>query len=347
VLDYHELAKFDPQKPEESLLKKIGEAFGPEGLGILAVKNVPGFAEKRGALLPLAAQLPTLPDLDDLVDEASMYSIGWSHGREELAPGKPDTAKGSFYADPLREDDAACRDEKKAPESPNVWPRGLPALRTAFIDMGKTLQKTGILVAAVCDAHCRKHGVETALAETLRRSVAAKGRLLHYFPATDTDDDTTWCAWHNDHGSLTGLVPGMYLNEHGSQVSCPDARSGLYIESRDGEQVRVSLPADACGFQIGETSQIQSGGLLQATPHAVMTYCPGVSRESFALFMQPDFEAPLDVPPGKTVEDCQGVTSPLVPPLAARWNPGHTFGDFHRATIAAFASKGDPSGEDA
>lgn len=34
----------------------------------------------------------------------SKYSYGWSEGKEFLASGKPDTLKGSFYANPLVDD---------------------------------------------------------------------------------------------------------------------------------------------------------------------------------------------------------------------------------------------------
>jgi hypothetical protein len=149
-------------------------------------------------------------------------------------------------------------------------------------------------------------------------------------------------------GSLTGLVPAMYLDKDGQVVpSCPDDAAGLYIQARSGERVQVRLPPDACGFQIGETSQIQSGGLLQATPHAVLParrqYDDGrmITREAFAVFLEPEFDAPLAIPAGKTVEDCQRVTAKLpasVLPVKARWQPFQTFGDFHIATVTAFAT---------
>ncbi len=43
------------------------------------------------------------------------------------------------------------------------------------------------------------------------------GRLLHYFPIDDEQakDVDAWCGWHNDHGSLTGLCPAMYLDPQG------------------------------------------------------------------------------------------------------------------------------------
>lgn len=143
--------------------------------------------------------------------------------------------------------------------------------------------------------------------------------------------------------SLTGLVPAIYIDSTGKTVPCPDPAAGLYIQARSGKQVKVRLPSNACGFQIGETSQIQSGGLLQATPHAVKPArnCPGVTREAFAVFLEPEFDAPLAIPVGKTMEDCQAesaVLPPTVLPVKSRWKLGQTFGDFHNATIQAFST---------
>lgn len=65
----------------------------------------------------------------------------------------------------------------------------------------------------------------------------------------------------------------MYMNQNGEEVSNPDPTNGLYIKSRSGQVVRVSIPVDCIAFQIGETQQIHSGGSLQATPHCVHV-CP-------------------------------------------------------------------------
>ena len=84
----------------------------------------------------------------------------------------------------------------------------------------------------------------------------------------------------------------MYLDANGNEVDCPDPSAGLYIKSRRGDLVHVKLPPSVLAFQVGETTQIHTGGILQATPHAVRgcSGCnsTGVSRESFALFMEPE-----------------------------------------------------------
>ena len=83
-------------------------------------------------------------------------------------------------------------------------------------------------------------------------------------------DFSDWCGWHNDHGSLTGLFPALYM-ENGQIIDCPDSRSGLYIKSRSGELVHAKLPPNSLAFQCGETMQVHTGGLLQATPHGEQT----------------------------------------------------------------------------
>jgi hypothetical protein len=115
--------------------------------------------------------------------------------------------------------------------------------------------------------------------------------LLHYFPTPekkeeeeDDDDDqakddinnngdnanefSDWCGWHNDHGTLTGLLPAMYLDVDGNIIDDPpDVEAGLYIKSRDGRLLRAIIPQNAIAFQVGETAQVHTGGLLKATPH--------------------------------------------------------------------------------
>jgi len=369
LIAYEDLVAFSDGTANETaragLIAKIGQAFGPDGLGLVGVENVPEFAEKRERVLKLSARLPYLEDIQDCELPHAMYSTGWSHGKEKLGD-KPDTAKGSFYANPWQDslvEYLAKRDGRpehwklqgeKFPEfyADNVWPKSMPELRHAFMDLGQLMMKVGGLLARVCDAYCAqaKKGVTTDFYRTLTESRNSKGRLLHYFDMTkgneatgeSPDSQDMWCGWHNDHGSLTCLAPGMFLDKDGNEVK--DVKgAGLFVQSRLGDVMRVQMPATACGFQIGETSQIQSGGLLQATPHAVKSSAgiPGVTRQSFAVFLEPEFESPLEIPSGKTLEDCQSSTvqlPPTVRPLKDRWQPGQTFGDFHTVTVSAFAT---------
>jgi hypothetical protein len=103
----------------------------------------------------LASQLAHLPPsaLLELEHAPSFYNVGWSHGKE-LMNGRPDHLKGSFYANPVM--DAPTPDEavmRMYPEyaHPNLWPRDMPELRDAFMDLGGAMMEVGALVARECD----------------------------------------------------------------------------------------------------------------------------------------------------------------------------------------------------
>ncbi len=85
VLTYEDLLA------RKDLTNDIKEAYGKDGLGILTVSGVPGYVEKRRALLPLAQKLANLSDAKKAALEhaASTYSFGWSHGKEKFN-GMPD-----------------------------------------------------------------------------------------------------------------------------------------------------------------------------------------------------------------------------------------------------------------
>lgn len=125
----------------------------------------------------------------------------------------------------------------------------------------------GILVARHCDTYvhslCPTY-TRNKLERIITESKCCKGRLLHYFsnqsirttaasitnsheealepsdipaskPSPDhgvvgsagDDDFSSWCGWHNDHGSLTGLTAAIYLNEIGEVVEGTDSSSGI------------------------------------------------------------------------------------------------------------------------
>lgn len=351
VFDYEELA--GPSTPD--LLKRIEVAYGFDGLGIVGVRGVPNVVEKRRALLPLAFKLAHLPDetLKSYEDPQSYFSVGWSHGKEKLE-GKPDYSKGSFYANPLYDlpvDSKQMIDKWPAFYRPNIWPREVPALEAAFKDMGQLIVHTGTLLAAHCDALVKSKlpsYTDLCLHKVILTSRCCKGRLLHYFPSDhgsvpiDTTSQSSWCGWHNDHGSLTGLTVAMYQDKDGNEVPCPDPAAGLYARSRQGDVTRIVLPSDHLAFQIGETAQIQSGGVLQATPHSVQASpVKGVSRSTFAVFMEPDAWYPMTTPAGANVSDIyRGARGELlpkgVPPLEGRWAPQDDFGGFSQKTFESY-----------
>jgi len=83
---------------------------------------------------------------------------------------------------------------------------------------------------------------------------------------------------------------------------------------------------------------VASGGRIVATPHCVRAPRGGTgadgarrraARATFALFLQPRWDAPLAPPPG---------VSPAAVGVA-RWRAGDTFGAFSERTVDAYYEK--------
>ncbi|KAG6837881.1 hypothetical protein H0H93_013034 [Arthromyces matolae] len=94
----------------------------------------------------------------------------------------------------------------------------------------------------------------------------------------------------------------MYLQDRGldedpAVVPAPSPLSGLFIRTRGGDLTKVSIPPDCLAFQTGEALEVATGGKLRATPHCVRVgsspNTQQVSRETFALFLQPNTDQHL------------------------------------------------------
>lgn len=124
------------QEGDKALFDKFEEAYGDDGLGIMAIENVPGYPEKRELLLPLAQRLAQLPedDLKSLEAPEYFHSVGWSHGREKFM-GLPDLLKASFYANPCFDAYESSQQDEYGDKKIfyNKWPEDeMPELKIAF-----------------------------------------------------------------------------------------------------------------------------------------------------------------------------------------------------------------------
>ncbi|CAI0543159.1 unnamed protein product [Linum tenue] len=286
TIPYSELKEKDVD-----LSSKIEEGFGPNGLGILSITDVPGFSLLRRSLLNLSPRLASLPEemKKELEDPSTRYNFGWSHGKEKLESGKPDIL---HIVDLIYGQIMLCPNWKLV----------------TFKALGKLILDVGLMVAYHCDQYVSKgmkDNEDGGLVKILSSSRCHKGRLLYYFPAhqydgsKDVDSMSSWCGWHTDHGSLTGLTCALFKRD-GVEIPCPDSAAGLYIRTRTDQIVKVIYGEDELAYQIGETTEILSGGYLCATPHCVRApkgaAASNVDRSTFALFMQPDWDQKLNFP---------------------------------------------------
>lgn len=286
--------------------------------------------------------------------------------------GTPDLSKGSFYFNPTRDSfENVPEDVRKAYPTffgQNIFPKEVADFEPAVRAAASIILEVGALVARQCDnivVKAHSDFPKDRFERTVRESNHHACRVLHYFAKaagaadaksgsappkaiTDVADiDDSWCGWHNDHCTLTGLLPAGYHDDTtGELIANPDPSAGLYIKTRQGETVHVRGPSGSgvLFFQIGETAQVHSGGMLRATPHMVQSVSvPNVSRSTMAIFTEPGHLHPMDMPEGTAVEDalrCQHLP-PGVPLLSTRWEDGIHFGDFSSKTFQAYY-KGEP-----
>ena len=82
---------------------------------------------------------------------------------------------------------------------------------------------------------------------------------------------------------------------------------GLFAKNRFADSAKISIPPEMLAFQLGESTQILTGGYLEATPHCVVRSeglaGKKIARNTFALFMQPDPLEKMQVPFGTNQED--------------------------------------------
>jgi isopenicillin N synthase-like dioxygenase len=337
-IDYNQLQSV----AKDSQLNLIKKAYGVEGLGIMIIQNVPNLGAMKSRLFNDGHKLVNLPPstLTKLEHPEQNYAYGWSYGKEYLGE-KPDFYKASYYAN-LR--NLSTKSEHKE----NIWPsQDIPTFKPNFYELGDLIRNMGLTVLTLIDSYIKaqyplyKLSYPTIISESDNNV----GRFLYYYPRNkfNVSDNNVWCEWHNDHSSLTGLVSASYIKEDGQKADGLSlTKTGLYIQARSGKEEKVTFGPDDLAFQLGETLQIHSGGLLHATPHAVRVDddIPGdVARCTFALFMAPDRHNMLDIPEGSRVEDI--VTSEIykVPKIQNRFKVGMNYGEFNDETYRQFYNK--------
>ncbi|KAI9230055.1 MAG: Clavaminate synthase-like protein [Piptocephalis tieghemiana] len=308
ILDYADLSS------QKDLTQHIQEGLGnsPRALGILLVRQVPGLqAAREKALIKSLEHARLSPEhQEETAHPQSNYLTGWSLGKEWVNQ-KPDISKGSFYANPLQTAPIQTTEEQRA-RFPvylhdNRWPRPelISGFQEAFCDLGRLIHSVGLDLARHCDSYIAQHIPKEArvnLVEALQGSATTKGRLLHYYSLGENacsgkqeeeEEEDSWCGWHVDHSFLTGLTSPRYTRgEEEEEVKAAELDApSLRIRDRSGHLHPISIPQDCLAFQLGQALELASQGHLLATYHCVRRPSdPSLSRDTFALFLQP----PLD-----------------------------------------------------
>lgn len=222
----------------------------------------------------------------------------------------------------------------------NRWPAEVPQLEGAFKRMGRLIYDAAKPVIRRVDALVAAqrpgHGTRLYDASFEAGSRLVVGRLLHYYgmeqaagddgaasePAAGaasacTPAPDSWCGWHNDNSTCTGLVPALWLDEEtGAAVAAPP-EAGLYVEGQDGRLVRVVAPVDALGFQIGEAAQVRPPRVMSIPVHAAVPLSRHRSVSTPARAEAARLSAAL-APLSLARPSCPTLTCGPAPPLPAR-----------------------------
>lgn len=166
----------------------ITQAFGADGLGIMLISGVPDLMRKRERILRVSKQFATLPEStkEKYAHPASHYSFGWSHGKEMMKDGKVDTAKGSYYANPVYDsltEDESLKEKYPGVYTDNIWPKeDCPEMEPAFKTMGKLNLEISQLVNHQLDNYLTKVTAGRHPVGFFHKHCAQffKSRLLHY-----------------------------------------------------------------------------------------------------------------------------------------------------------------------
>lgn len=308
----------------------LPEAFGPDSLGIILVKDLPSnFVELRRKVLSSASHLAALPKdkLDKLEDPESHWLNGWSLGKEKLSNGMPDDLKGSYYVNCSF---YAYPDANGPPPellkgfesyseytSEGLWPNesDIPDFRKDLTALCNLMIKVASKVAGACDRLFggKLNGYpEGYMEHIVSTSTTTKARLLHYFPPSqiqieNAQRDDSWCGEHLDFSCLTALTSALFADEQdsineaskpGSSLveleSSPDPSAGLYIKNRQGNVVKVAIPKNCLAFQTGSALQEATSNEFKAVPHFVKgSNVANICRNTLAVFCQPSLHEPV------------------------------------------------------
>lgn len=282
---------------DSSVSDIVREAFiGRSSLGAISVK-VPCFGDKRRRALQSGAWFA----LDPTAAEArNSCRLGGSEGDARVQPGwsgnpsrEDHPIQSGFYCNLCQE----MGSEVDAVFGANRWPDKEDSrnFKDALKDAGRTMQEVTILVlkaarhAAVSEA--RSRGVDVGENDDMKKIIAQSDTFLPlrltYYDANHTREDTLVggryiLPWHVDFNMATAFISAIWVDEaraikgkydikdlFTAQEKNPERGAGLLLRNAARDVVPASIDEDCILIQLGAYSQLASGGLLRAGPHAV------------------------------------------------------------------------------
>lgn len=324
---FSEIIKVDYNKimsKETNLNEEIHNAFGRDGLGLLVIKNIPNYPEKREKILKKGLDLSQLSEekLLALEKPKANYHVGWGKGKS-YTENDYEYLCSHFYSRSTV-DGLKCKDDPELEENyKNIWPKenDVPGFKNSFIEMGTLMTNVQINMLPHLDKYLQKvfMGYSGSTFTSFSHSHDSVSRLIIYHPSNSLPKEVlqsskgesakkNWAGWHRDFGLLTVLTHPMYFtfnekNNNLCKIGSNKIKSGLLVEDRKNKIHDIVFSEDEVALQTGDASFILSGGNLIATPHAVKITSgipENVYRVTMVNFFEPHYDYIMNLPENTT-----------------------------------------------
>lgn len=278
-----DLRRLDDPDDRPQFLSELREAAREVGFFYLIGHGIPD--SQIAGVQALARRFFALPlaEKQAVAMVNSPHFRGYTEAGHEITRGRADWRE-QFDIGAEREALPAVADAPawRRLQGPNLWPAGLPGLRTGLLAWQAAATEVGIRVL---------HAFALALEqpadafEPIYAGAPNQHIKIIRYPGRETTPDDQGVGAHKDSGFLTLLVQ--------------DDVSGLEVEGEAG-WISAEPVEGAFVVNIGELLELASNGYLRATVHRVVTPPQGRERLSVAFFLgaRHDAEVPLlDLPP--------------------------------------------------
>lgn len=303
------------------LSEEIHKAFGKEGLGLIAIKNIPNLKQARENILKKGFEFFHLNEslLKKLENPEVNYLVGFNRGRS-YTENEFEYLTNAFYARTQTDRPSFKLDKTLEEKYKNVWPdeKDIQDFKKYYLEMGTITHYILKLLLKHFDDYMKKaiksENIKNNFLDFTKENDSVC-RLITYFPIDNLNEENlkgkntekikkNWCGWHRDFGLLTALCHPIYFNKQGKIIS--NIKSGLIVQDRKNNFHDLRYEEDEVLVQTGDAAFFISGGNIISTPHSVKItegIRNDVYRATFVNFFDPPFDYELFLPEGISLND--------------------------------------------
>jgi len=320
---------------EVNISQHINQAFGKEGLGLIAIKNVPNLISAREKILKKGFEFYHLDEniLKQLEKPEVNYLVGFNKART-YTENEYEYLTNAFYARTQTNKPSFKYNKNLEEKYQNVWPEEnvIKDFKQNFLQMGSILHNVLLLMLKHFDDYLKILISEKNDQITKNDIIKIKNnfldfqrkndsicRLISYFPVDTLDKNMlkakkdssevekikkNWCGWHRDFGLLTALIHPLYFNKKGEVLN--NIKSGLIVQDRKNNFHEIKFEENEILIQTGDAAFFISGGNIISTPHCVKItegIRNDIYRATFVNFFEPSYDHKLFLPEGIKKED--------------------------------------------